>query len=193
MRGENGRRSGRITMMMALIHPSAGRKIPEYQGGFLLDGGVHFVAGIRHFLSAVGEEIKQLSARTALIQEKLPPVDTVHGLLTTTSGRSGTFIVSFGSEFKSGFTIELVTTNGSVRLTPGVVNVTRKGPDGEKVEETKTFEFNSGVKAEVAAFAQSITNGKVDARQAPSEALKDLEILQALLESGEDSGAIKSF
>lgn len=101
--------------------------------------------------------------------------------------------MSFGSEFKSGFTIELVTTNGSVRLTPGVVNVTRKGPDDEKVEETKTFEFNSGVKAEVAAFAQSITDGKVDARQAPSEALKDLEILQALLESGEDFGAIKTF
>ncbi|PKS06036.1 hypothetical protein jhhlp_007870 [Lomentospora prolificans] len=169
------------------------RKVPEYQGGFLLDGGVHFVAGVRYFLAAVGQEVKQLSARTALLQEKLPPVDTVHGLLTTGSGRSGTFICSFGTEFKSGFTIELVTTNGAVRMSPVEVTVTKRGANGEKTEEKKDFEFNTGVKAELVAFAQSINAGEVDPRQTAEQAFKDLEILQALLESGEASGAIKTF
>ena len=154
---------------------------------------MHFVAGIRSFLAAAGQEVKQLSARTSLIQEKLPPVDTVHGLLTTGSGRSGTFCVSFGTEFKSDFYIELVTTKGAVRLTPVEVTTTKQGTDGEKAEEKKIFEFSIGVKPEIVAFAKSIRKGEVDPRQTPEQGYKDLEILQGLLESGEGSGAIKTF
>lgn len=184
--------------MFKLVRPddkyfnTAWRKVPDYQGGFLLDGGVHFIAGLRCALAAVGEEIGQVSARTSLLQERLAPVDTVHGVLATRSGRAGTFVCSFGAEFKAGFAIEVVTTNGAVRFSPREVTVTTRGADGARVDEVHSFESSgTGVKAEAVTFAESIEAGRIDSRLSPQEALKDLRIVQALLESGESLGAVK--
>ncbi|CAK7201574.1 hypothetical protein SEUCBS139899_004280 [Sporothrix eucalyptigena] len=164
------------------------RKVPEYQGGFLLDGGVHFVAGLRHMLAAVdGQDLARVSAATTLLQPKLAPVDTVQAVLTTTKGVIGSFSVSFGIEHKGAFQIEVVTTKGIVTLTP--TDVTSKWLEGtEKKENKKEFSFSSGVKPEVAAFAASIPSGKVDPRQSPQEALKDLAALEAMLTSADKGG-----
>jgi predicted dehydrogenase len=171
-----------------------GRKIPLYQGGFLLDGGVHFVAGLRFLLAAAGQDIKQLACFSGLLDERLIPVDTVHAVALTKDGKTGTIGISFGTEFKSGLEVEIVTTNGAVVWTPTEVKSVAKKADGSegKVEETKEFPYNSGVTAEVAAFAKAIAAGKVDVAQTPSEALKDLEVLQRLLESGEGGAALKT-
>jgi predicted dehydrogenase len=164
---------------------TAWRKTPEYQGGFLLDGGVHFVAGLRLLLAAAGQEIKQLVGFSGLLDEKLIPVDTIHAVATTQDRKSGTIIISFGTEFKSGTELEIVTTKGVVSWNPAEVKtVTSKG------EEKKEFSSsNFGVTAEVAAFAEAIKAGRIDDLQSPQEALKDLEILQRLLESGAGEGA----
>lgn len=174
------------TPRVVLADNPPGRKTPEYQGGFLLDGGVHFVAAVRALLASASDPITSLSARTALIQPRLGPVDTVHSVLTTRSGRSGTFCVSFAAEFRSGMNIELVTTNGSVKVSP--VDVVVKSKNGEERTE---FKREWGVKAEARAFAEAI-QGKADARLSPEEALRDLEVLQGLLESGEAGGAVKA-
>ena len=52
------------------------RKQPEYMGGFLLDGGVHLIAGLRMVLGSE-TQIKSVSAHTQQIQPHLPPVDTI--------------------------------------------------------------------------------------------------------------------
>jgi len=44
------------------------RKTPDYQGGLLLDGGVHFVAGLRKIPPS---KISQISAFTRLNREYL--------------------------------------------------------------------------------------------------------------------------
>jgi predicted dehydrogenase len=165
-----------------------------YQGGFLLDGGVHFVAGLRFLLAAAGQDIKQVAGFTALLDERLIPVDTVHAVAITQDGKSGTIGMSFGTEFKSGFEIEIVTTNGVVSWNPTEVKtVARKGDGSEgTVEEKKEFLYSSGVTAEVGAFAKALEVGAIDALQSPVEALKDLEILQRLLESGAAGAAVKS-
>lgn len=55
--------------------------------------------------------------------------------------------------------------------------------------ETKDFEEDGyGVKPEVKAWAEGIAQGRQDSRQIPEEALKDLEILESMLKSGENSG-----
>ncbi|KAH8898920.1 NAD(P)-binding protein [Thozetella sp. PMI_491] len=167
------------------------RKIPEYQGGFLLDGGVHFVAALRLLLASAGQELKQLACFSALLEERLLPVDTIHAAAQTQDGKTGTIGVSFGTEFKSGLEAEIVTTKGAVTWTPTKVKVVSKSASGEKEESSKDFVYNSGVKAEFEAFGKSIVAGKGDARQTPREALKDLELLQSLLESGEGKGALK--
>lgn len=110
----------------------------------------------------------------------------------TQDGKSGTIGISFGTEFKSGMEVEIVTTNGAVLWSPTEVKTVARQADGTEKTETKEFAYSSGVKAEVAEFASAIEAGKLDVRQTPAEALKDLEILQRLLESGAGNAAVKA-
>ncbi|GAA5840868.1 hypothetical protein JCM11251_007626 [Rhodosporidiobolus azoricus] len=88
------------------------RSVPDYQGGYILDGGVHFVGGLRHILSP-SHSISRIFAHASQIQPHLPPIDTLTGLLTATpdsppsaqpshsdapAGVTGTFTFSFGIE-----------------------------------------------------------------------------------------------
>ncbi|KAL4937121.1 hypothetical protein BDV06DRAFT_216134 [Aspergillus oleicola] len=168
------------------------RKMPEYQGGFLLDGGVHFIAGLRSILDALGQDIREVAAYTSLLEDRLAPVDTIHAILRTGADRSGSFNLSFGTEFKSGFEIEVVTTKGTINIARTYVKVVRKDTGGEKKEEQTEVTWTTGVKAEVEAFAASIKAGFPDPRGAPEQALADLRVLQSMLASGEQHGAVKS-
>jgi predicted dehydrogenase len=154
------------------------RKKPTHQGGFLLDGGVHFVAGIRYLLGSSAAP-KSVSAYTALLQPHLPPIDTVYSIWLTKSGVPGTFSMSFGTTF-SGLTFNVACKKGVVTVSGKTVTV--KETDKEPTE--KQFpEQGSGVKPEVAAWAESLVAGKPDPRQSPEEALADLEILEKMLNS----------
>ncbi|KAL0469561.1 NAD-binding Rossmann fold oxidoreductase [Neurospora intermedia] len=163
------------------------RKVPSYQGGFLLDGGVHFIAGLRLLLSELNQEITHVAGFSALLEERLLPVDTVHAVALTNDGKSGTISISFGTQFKTGLEVEVVTTQGSVYWNP--TQIKTKTKEGEKTEE---FEKSTGVKVEMAAFAKAIENGQLEKEQTPEEALKDLEVVQRLLESGEAKGVVKA-
>ncbi|KAI7330063.1 NAD(P)-binding protein [Hortaea werneckii] len=163
---------------------TAWRKTPEYQGGFLLDGGVHFVAGMRLLLGPEAK-VDRLSAFTQQLQPHLVPVDTVDATLRLANGSTGTFSVSFGTTF-SGASWEVACEGGSVRVEGKEVVITPKG--GEEVKEEKPEALGSGVKAEVFAWAESIVSGKQDDQQKPEEALADLECLEAMLKSGERGG-----
>ncbi|GAA5873440.1 hypothetical protein JCM8547_005435 [Rhodosporidiobolus lusitaniae] len=91
------------------IQPSAAasktgwRSVPDYQGGFILDGGVHFAAGLRHILP---HPLTSIFAHSSQIQPHLPPCDILTGILaaspstSSSSSRpiSGTFTFSFGTE-----------------------------------------------------------------------------------------------
>lgn len=165
------------------------RKKPEYQGGFLLDGGVHFVAGTRELLG--GDYPTALVAYSTLLQEHLPPVDTVNSVWQTKSGISGTFSVSFGTTL-SGGEYTIACEKGSVTIIRDKVTV-RQGEESEGKYTEIDFADNlqnagSGVKPEVAAWAQSIVDGKPNPKQSPEQALGDLEILEQMLKSGEANG-----
>ncbi|KAK3342560.1 hypothetical protein B0H65DRAFT_223273 [Neurospora tetraspora] len=163
------------------------RKVPSYQGGFLLDGGVHFIAGLRMLLSELNQEITHVAGFSALLEERLLPVDTVHAVALTNNGKSGTISMSFGTQFKSGLEIEVVTTQGSVYWNHNQVKTKTK--EGEKTDE---FEKSTGVKEEMVAFAKAIEKGETEKYQTPEEALRDLEVVQRLLESGEGKGVVKT-
>ncbi|KAK4554272.1 hypothetical protein LTR86_008480 [Recurvomyces mirabilis] len=159
------------------------RKKPEHQGGFLLDGGVHFIAGMRQLL---GEEakVKKVSAFTALNKEHLPPVDTVDATFKLANGSTGNFSVSFGTTFK-GAEWAIACEKGSITIDGSKVTITPL--DGEaKVEEKP--DTLGGVKQEVFAWAKSLVSGKQEDKQKPEEALADLEILETMLKSGEADG-----
>ncbi|KAF4428956.1 Oxidoreductase [Fusarium acutatum] len=166
------------------------RKAPEFQGGFLLDSGIHFIASLRLLLGAIGQEAKEVLALSSLLEEHLHPVDTIHAIVSTTDCRHGTVCISFGVEHKSTLEIEIISTRGVVVWTP--VNVkTIKSDSGESLNEAKEFIYNNGVKAEFEAFGQAILKKCPDPRQSPLEALNDLALLQGLLESAACSGLMK--
>lgn len=165
---------------------TAWRKTPEYQGGFLLDGGVHFIAGMRCLL---GSEAKAtcLSAFTAQHQSFLPPVDTADATVKLKNGGQGTLSISFGTT-GTGNEWVVACEGGEVIVQPfdGLVTVKAKGELEGKTEEAKD-EFG-GVTQEVFAWAKSIKDGRADPQQSPQEALGDLEILEALVKSGQRDG-----
>ena len=173
------------------------RKKPEYNGGFLLDGGVHFIAGIRRLLSDSGRKVKRLSAFTTQLQDYLPPVDTVDATFQLDNGSTGTFSVSFGTTF-SGAEWSVACENGTVSVDRTIVTSTPKGGEQktedikDDVGEAETVKENhvpiGSVVPEVYAWAQSLKSGKWDARQSAEEGLADLEILEAMLKSGENKG-----
>lgn len=61
------------------------RTVPDYQGGFLLDGGVHFVAG----LAAMFGPIQSVFGLSSLSWEHLAPKDTVTAVCRTANGING--------------------------------------------------------------------------------------------------------
>jgi len=159
------------------------RKKPEYQGGFLLDGGVHFVAGMRLLLGSEAK-VDKASAFTQLIQPHLPPVDTVDATFKLANGSTGHFSASFGTTFK-GSDWSIACEKGSVTVDGKKVTLKPLDGDEEVVEKPDDL---GGVKQEVFAWAKSLVSGKQEARQKPEEALADLEILEAMLKSGESEG-----
>jgi len=158
------------------------RKDPKYQGGFLLDGGVHYVAALR---LAVGAPIESISAFTRLNKEILAPVDTFHSTLRLTDGTTGTFSISFASTLLA-LNLTVVGEKGSI-----VVEGSREGNKvvvtvGDESEE-KTFSFE-GVKKEIEAFGHAVKAGHSEHFASPVEALIDLAVVEAALSSGEKGG-----
>lgn len=159
------------------------RKHPGYQGGFLLDGGVHFIAGIRQMLGPENA-ITRVAAFTAQLQKHLPPIDTLNATCRTATGISGTVNISFGTTFKgSGYSV--ACEKGTVTVLGSDVVVEKDG-----VEEKFGFpEDCAGVRQEIKAWAAALEKGQLEDRQGPAEALRDLQILEALFKSGEQDGA----
>jgi predicted dehydrogenase len=160
------------------------RKEPEYQGGFLLDGGVHFAAATRLLLEGAGQKITTISAFTTQLQTHLRPVDTLNAVLRLDNGASGTLAISFGTTDK-GSEYLVACEGGTVHVSMGKVTVKK---DGEVVEEKEFKDEGAGVKQEVRAWAESLGSGVWKKEQSGEAALGDLEIIESALKSGAEGG-----
>ncbi|KAM0372591.1 hypothetical protein ACHAPY_009615 [Fusarium culmorum] len=161
------------------------RAKPQFQGGFLLDGGVHFVAAMRQLFD---EPAADVSAFTSQVQPHLAPVDTVNAVIRLKSGVSGTYQQSCGTKMSTS-AFQFGYEKGSVVVDGDKVTVTPW--EGEQV--VKDFERTSGVDEEIEAWANALVDGKPDKRQSVEEALADLELLEMMFESGSDGGAAKKY
>ncbi|KAI0206802.1 hypothetical protein F4808DRAFT_466749 [Astrocystis sublimbata] len=162
------------------------RTTPEYQGGFLLDGGVHYTAGLRILLGRE-DTIDTVIALTSLVTSHLPPKDTINAILRTKSGVVGSYTHCVGTTFKA-FDFHVACEKGYVEASPDKV-VTVRGLGADAKTEEKTFERTAGVKEEVQAWAAAIASGKPNLEQTPELALGDLELLEKMLTSGDQGGA----
>ncbi|KAF3017042.1 hypothetical protein E8E14_001932 [Neopestalotiopsis sp. 37M] len=164
------------------------RRNPTHQGGYLLDGGVHYLAGLRKLLSAhAGNEIAKVSAYTNQTQPYLPPVDTANVILRTQSGISGTFALSVGTT-RTANAWTVACENGWILVEDDSITMCR---DGSKTHIRVPNE-RTGVPPEIRAWGESLAAGNVNKEQDPEEALADLELLELILRSGEQDGAPQS-
>ncbi|KAF7792029.1 hypothetical protein EIP86_003056 [Pleurotus ostreatoroseus] len=183
------------------------RTIPDYQGGFLLDGGVHTIAALRTILSTT---LTSLSGYASLNQDYLPPHDTINAVVRTASGAHGLVELTFGSPTPSRNAlahagISVTGTEGWLALENAV------GPDGKKgamqlsvytrvknekgevvgEEKEETALPLSGVKEEFSRFFAAV-RGQDDGFGKPEDALKDVAFIQAALNSnGEPVDLVK--
>ncbi|KAJ7735652.1 oxidoreductase family protein [Mycena maculata] len=171
------------------------RTIPDYQGGFLLDGGVHTVGALRTMLP---EPLTHLSSFASLNHEHLKPHDTIHAVAKAGSHFHGIVELTFGMPTKSTPASDLFVITGS----EGWLSVNFAKADGAsvlrltikravKVEGKPTEEVVEvvdqparGVEAEFASFFDAIAGKETLNLGDPLEALKDVAFIQAGLNSG---------
>ncbi len=153
---------------------STWRNSGEVPGGYLLDGGVHHVAGLRVVLG----EIDSVCALTTAHREDLPPADTMGAALRFASGAVGTYTITYAVGSRQGTdAVHIGGSEGSLRVSRGELVLER---DGES--ERQTFNVLISVREELAAFVAAVRDGSAH-RNSPQEALQDLAVVEAMLES----------
>jgi predicted dehydrogenase len=152
---------------------SAWRESGEVRGGYILDGGVHHVAGLRLIVG----EIAQVSATVKQVAPHLPPADTVAAHLSFANGATGTYLASYAVAAPWPSYLYLVGDKGALRMQRGEIELT---VDGE-TEVRRCNKFD-GVELELIAFADAIRSGRPHTNLA-EEALHDLAVVDALLRS----------
>ncbi len=160
---------------------TAWRRSEAFPSGFLLDGGVHHVAGLRTLLG----EIESVCALTAAHRVDLPPADTMSVALRFASGVVGTYLITYAAGSTLGDdAVHIGGTEGSLRVSRGEL-VLQRGDDCER-REFNTF---ISVREELAAFTAAVRDGAAH-RNSPQEALQDLAVVEAMLKSAR-SGTVQ--
>ncbi len=150
------------------------RRSGEFLGGFLLDGGVHHVAGLRALLG----EIESVCALTTAHRTDLPPADTMGVAMRFANGVLGTYLITYAVSSTLGTdAIHIGGTEGSLRVSRGEL-VLRRGAESERQQ----FNVFISVREELAAFAAAVRGGACH-RNSPQEALQDLAVVEAMLKS----------
>uniref|UniRef100_A0A9I9D8M2 Oxidoreductase n=1 Tax=Cucumis melo TaxID=3656 RepID=A0A9I9D8M2_CUCME len=164
----------------------------DFAGGFILDMGVHFIAGLRML---VGCEVVSVSATTSYVDKSLPPPDNISSLFQLENGCSGVFVMVVSSKSPKIFW-RVVGLKGTLQIERG----NQDGKHGYLVSFTDasglnrcTFHPFSGVTEELKTFIHAISaegsDDKADDRISFIEGARDVAVLEAMLESGAKHGA----
>lgn len=155
------------------------RRAGNFPGGYVLDAGVHHAAVFRQLLGNAS------NAQAFVVQHNpnIPPVDTLAATLQFENGALATYAASYAETPAIRTPLVIVGTQAILKVGRGIVEIERDGHT-----ESQTIPSLDGVRNELAAFAAAL-NGGAPHINTPQEALKDLAIIEAILESGE-TGAV---
>lgn len=151
------------------------RRENRFPGGLLLDGGVHYAAGLRMLLG----EVAGVSAVAKQNSPDLPPVDTLSAALHFENGAVGSFGVTYAAGTPWTPALTITGDGGALRITNGVITVAAGG-------DVYTLELpeHQGVRDEFAAFAAAIRDGAPH-RNTPDQAVQDVALVEAMLRAAE--------
>uniref|UniRef100_A0A0E0EQ70 Gfo/Idh/MocA-like oxidoreductase N-terminal domain-containing protein n=1 Tax=Oryza meridionalis TaxID=40149 RepID=A0A0E0EQ70_9ORYZ len=166
----------------------------NFVGGFILDMGVHFIAGLRMM---VGSEIATVSSISRHVDKALPPPDNICSLFQLENGCAGVFVFAVNSRSPK-ILWRVDGTKGTVQIERGIAS----GKHGYQVLFTNengqcqtTFYPFCGVNEELKAFVHDIVQAKKDgdhkaeSRSSYVEGARDVAVLEAMLESSAKQGA----
>jgi len=156
------------------------RRFNRFPGGFIMDGGVHFVAALRLILG----EIASITAVAAQQREDLPPADTLCATLRFDSGIIGSFSSTHAADAPWPSALRIVGDKGTISVHRDEFEIT-----SGSTTRRQTFE-RDGIKAELAAFAEAIRQGKPH-RNSAVEALQDVAIIEAMLLAAQTGRAVE--
>jgi predicted dehydrogenase len=156
---------------------AAWRRSPRHPGGFLLDAGIHAVAGLRDVLG----EVSELSALTRDIHPHIQGPDSLLMQVTLKSGAAGHFFACYTAKVDSEslFDLRVYGTEGSLQVSDGVVRLhTKSGSETEYREP----DFDRGYRAQWLNFLRSIQQHE-PCQSTPQQACLDLLVIDAALRS----------
>ncbi|XP_010544236.1 PREDICTED: uncharacterized protein YMR315W isoform X2 [Tarenaya hassleriana] len=161
-------------------------------GGFILDMGVHYIAGLRML---VGCEVTSVSATTTHVDTSLPAPDNITSNFQLENGCSGVFVMVVSSKSPK-ILWRVVGLKGTVQLERGM----QEGRHGYLATvysdrgETRTIFYPfSGVTEELKAFFHDVSQASAsegEPRLSYLEGARDVAVLEAMLESGAKDGAL---
>ncbi|KAA8645195.1 hypothetical protein EYZ11_011047 [Aspergillus tanneri] len=152
------------------------RQVPEYQGGFILDGGIHFVS-VLSFVAC--QEITETRGFSKQIAPHLPPLDTVNAALQYNKGAQGCVSISLAST-KTAFDFVFIGTEGTLTLQfMGKFAVKLDGK--QQFEETIDGEAMS---TEIKTYLDALSSGSSEGLLSAREALHDLAVVESLCSGG---------
>ncbi|KAK7261578.1 hypothetical protein RIF29_27892 [Crotalaria pallida] len=168
----------------------------NFTGGFILDMGVHFIAGLRML---VGCEVVSVSAFTSHVDLSLPPPDNISSVFHLENGSSGAFVMVVSSRTPKTLW-RVVGLNGTVQIERGFQGqhgylVSVYGAEG--LTKSLFFPF-SGVTEELKAFVSDVSKSTIkkeglsvaEPRLSFIEGARDVAVLEAMLESGARKGEL---
>lgn len=153
---------------------TAWRRAGTIAGGFVLDAGVHHAAMLR---GVVGE-VHAVQAFTRLVNQTIPPVDTLAASLYFENGAVGAYVASYAPTPLVATPLLVVGEKGVLRVEIGAVEIAWDGRS-----ERREYVPHAGVHNELAAFHKTIREGVAHANT-PEEALRDVAVIEAMLASG---------
>ncbi len=155
------------------------RKQPKHIGGFLSDGGVHHVAGLRRVLG----EVTGVSGYASKVSDLPGSYDSMVLNLRFKNGVLGNYLVSYGIDGSRQYIIW--GEEGSVEIEDGSVRLL----DGERAEKFDV-EDNDGFREEFRDFYEVVRGDRENDLGNPGEALVDLAIIEAGIKSDEKSSQL---
>jgi L-gulono-1,4-lactone dehydrogenase len=158
------------------------RGSPDYQGGHLLDIGVHFIALLRQVVG----EVDRVSAIVSQRRTHLPPADSVTAVITFANGVEGSFQLSFAAlpHDARPSILTLIGSHGSlhVDLSSNVIRLRDSGRE-QLVRVPDDPWVQGGVYRTIAHCLEALRHDS-PLFSSPSEALRDVAVIEAMLNSG---------
>lgn len=161
---------------------TAWRRNPQFPGGWLMDSGVHWIAGLRLVLG----EVTQAAAFATLTRPALPPYDTLASVLHFENGAIANYSSTHATNVEYGMSMNVIGQDGVIEMTRESLRVIATGAESATEVEVKGMR---SIRDELAAFAESFHTGAAN-RNTPEQALQDVAVMEAILNAIESQAAV---